>query len=273
MTVKSKGITKFVRVKESDAQLLPAPDALIEKLVKRSPSAQPDPLKTCVIGLLNQGGRDEEEATAWCKDYLAMKTLPDIDEPTAVDSANVREAERIMVDAKESLKPYFMERCVRTRQGLFGEPEFEATKKCRQDWILNERTFGTMVATDAESRVRQLTEVPESFHKLEVLRLQLDSRTSELVNHCSLEEADRRARKELGLPRVYPKRKPDVATVPDVTGKSQTQIINEIQAVNADKRPGERMISPCSGVPNLYGKSRGQAVKEVFEQDAEDRNR
>jgi hypothetical protein len=62
-------------------------------------------------------------------------------------------------------------------------------------------------------------------------------------------------------------------TVPTVIGMTRTQRIKESYGADADKRPGERMISPESGVPNLYGKSREQVVKEAFEQDAEDKNR
>ena len=62
-----------------------------------------DPLKACVLDLLNQGGRSEEEATAWCKDFLAMGGKDS--EPESIDGANVREAERIMLDARDSLKP------------------------------------------------------------------------------------------------------------------------------------------------------------------------
>jgi hypothetical protein len=49
----------------------------VDKPVKKS-QPDPDPLKACVRNLLDQGGRSEEEATAWCRDYLAMK--PDTDE-------------------------------------------------------------------------------------------------------------------------------------------------------------------------------------------------
>jgi hypothetical protein len=265
MSTKSRGITKFVRVKESDAQLLPSADPPEGK--PKGPKPE-DPLKRCVRDLLDQGGRDEEEATAWCKDFLEMQGQ--VDEPTATDSANVREAERILEQTRHDLiKPEELEQCTRNRQALLGEAEFEARKRCRRDWDLNEKIRGTAVATDStESRVRILLDRPPEFHRLAVLRLQLDMRTTELANHYSLEEADKKARKELGLPRVY-HRKPEPDVALDVFGKSKEQRIKEIYAVDNERRPGERLIGPYSGVPPIYGKTRAQILEEAYEADAE----
>jgi hypothetical protein len=295
MTVKSKGLTKYVVARDALLPSVDPPDVPIEKPAKGP--AKEDPLKSCVRDLLNQGGRSEDEARKWCEDYLAMR--PDTDESTAADSANIREAERILIQTREDvMKPRELEQCTRNRMALFGEGEFTAGKNCRRDWELGERVRGSpedyprlegplgnvrAVATDEiESRLSILDQ-PASFQQLARLRIQLDNRTEELMETSNMldsvsgsaprkytfKEADRKARQELGLPQVS-RMQPDVATVPDVTGETRAQRIQQSQAVNADKRPGERMISPESGVPNLYGKSREQVVKEVFEQHAED---
>jgi len=295
MTVKcSKGLTRFVVAPKEDAQLLPSVDPPAEKPVKKSLPNE-DPLKACVRERLREGGRSEEEATAWCRDYLAMKA--DYGSEAAADSACVREAERILVQTREDvMRPTELERCVRNRVFLFGEGEFTAGKNCRRDWELGERVRGSpeeyprlegqpgnaRTATDT-SLASQILDAPESFQQLERLRIQLDNRTEELMRTSNMldsesgaaprkytfKEADRKARQELGLPQVS-RMQPDVATVPDVTGKTRAQRINESQGVKTDKRPGERMISPESGVPNLYGKSRDQIIKEAFEEHAED---
>lgn len=294
MTVKSKGITRFVVA--SDAQVLPSPDVPIEKPAKGP--AKEDPLKWCVRERLSEGGRSEEEATAWCRDYLAMKA--DYGSEAAADSANIREAERLLIQTREDImKPRELEQCTRNRMALFGEGEYTAGKNCRRDWDMGEAVRGSPeeyprlegqlgnVRTAADtSLTSQILDAPESFKQLERLRIQLDNRTEELMETHNMlgsvsgsaprkytfKEADRKARTELGLPHVD-HMQPDTATVGDVLNKSKEERINESQAVNADKRPGERMISPESGVPNLYGKSREQVVKEAFEQDAEDKNR
>ncbi|MCJ7768726.1 hypothetical protein MUP79_10095 [Candidatus Bathyarchaeota archaeon] len=229
-------------------------------------------MKTCILERLNEGGRNEEEARKWCVDYLALKEAlgPNVDEATACDSANLREAERVFLDTKIRLKPWYMDKCVATRQRLFGEPEYEAAKRCKEDFEMSERVRGNMVVTDAAS-VHQFLDPPESFHKLAVLELQLDRRTEEFENYCTPEEADKRARKELGLPRVFPKRKPEPdATMPEVFGKTREQRLKEL-AVDTQRRPGERLISPFSGVPPLYGKNRKQVLDEVYEMDQQDR--
>lgn len=271
-----------VKPKGGDA-LLPSPEDPNQKLVKKSLPNE-DPLKTCILERLNEGGRNEEEARKWCQDYLAMKAQPDISDSAACDSANLKEAERVFMDAKESLKPYYFDKCIAQRQRLFGENEFEAKRRCVIDYEISERVHGPPYGTDQTS-LRQIIEFPESFHKLGVLVLQLDDRTEELMETCNFLkakegcappkyteiEADRKARTELGLPQVDHPQKPEPATMPEVFGKSKEQRIKESYA--ADKRPGERMISPFSGVPNLYGKSREQIIKEIIEQDAEDKNR
>lgn len=245
--------------RKKDAQLLPSTD---------------DPLKTCILNLMGEG-RSQEEATAWCKDYLELGG--EANEPMSIDGANVREAERIMIEAHDALKPIQTEQCIRNRQALFGEREFEAGRRCREDWELGERARGSpiAVATDSESRL-QLAEMPESFKRLEQLRLRLDSRTNELINefhvgndsrkkhyHYTPEEADRKARKELGLPQVYPKKPEPEATVPDLTGKNKEQLIKESHAADAERTPEK----PTT-VPNLYGKSHEQVVKEAFAENA-----
>lgn len=249
------------------------------KHVKLGQESKPgeDSLKACVIDLLNQGGRSEEEATAWCKDYLAMGG--ETNEPTSIDGANIREAERIMIQTRlDIMKPEEMEQCIRNRQALFGEGESTASRRCREDWEMGERVRGSpAVATDTKSRL-SLLDPPEAFRKLERLRIALDHRTSELINehhvgndsrrkyyHYTPEEADRKARKELGLPQVYHKKPEPEVTVPDVTGKSREQRIKESIAADAKRRPGT--------VPDVYGKSHVQIVEEAFAQDAEDKNR
>jgi len=248
-----------------------------------APSVQTDLLKTCILERLSEGGRNELESEKWCRDYLAMKAQPDICDSAAIDSANLREAERVMLDAKESLKPYYLEKCVALRGRLFGESEFEAARRCKIDYEINERVHGNPNATDQES-LHKITEPPESFHKLGVLVLQLDDRTEELMETCnflkakegcappkySQKEADRKARKELGLPIVDPPRKPEPDVTIDVFGKTKEQIIKEL-AADTTRHPGERLISPYSGVPNLYMKSRKQVLEEVYEMDRQDR--
>jgi len=257
-------------------------DQLCTKGLPVKPSAQTD-LKNCICDRLNEGGRDQAEAESWCKDYLEMRGQ--VDESAAIDSANNKEAVRILVQARDSImKPRELEQCVRNRVNMLGEGEFTAGKNCQRDWELFERIHGVAAATDAESRLSILDPPPE-FQKLERLRVALDNRTAEIMETLSMLaskegcaprkyteiEADRKARRELGLPQVYHRKpEPDV-TMPEVFGKTKLQIIKEGYA--ADKRPGERMISPFSGMPNLYGKSREQIIKEVYEQDREDRNR
>jgi hypothetical protein len=247
-----------------------------------APSAQTD-LKNCICDRLNEGGRDQAEAESWCKDYLEMRGQ--VDESAAIDSANIKEAERILIQARDSImKPRELEQCTRNRMNMLGEGEFTAGKNCQRDWELWERIHGVTAATDAELRL-SILDAPEEFRKLERLRLALDRRTEELMETSNMlaskegcaprkyteREADRKARTELGLPQINHLEKLEPATMPEVFGKSREQRIKESYA--ADKRPGERMISPFSGVPNLYGKSRDQIIKEVFEQDAEDKNR
>lgn len=73
---------------------------------------------------------------------------------------------------------------------------------------------------------------------------------------------------------LFPAPKPkNEGTVPDVVGKSKEQRIEEAYGTAADKRRGERLISPYSGVPASYEKSRAQINKEALEEAAEDKNR
>jgi hypothetical protein len=293
MTVKSKGLTKYVVARDA---LLPSPDVPAEAVKGQH---KEDPLKKCVLNLLNQGGRSQEEAEAWCTDFLNMGG--ETNEAAASDSANIREAERLLIQTREDImRPKELEQCVRNRVSLFGEGEFTAGKNCRRDWELSESVHGSpeeypqlegqpgnaRTATDT-SLASQILDPPQSFVQLERLRIQLANRTEELMHTSNMvdsesgaaprkytfKEADRKARTELGLPHVDHPKQPDVATVPDVTGKTRAQRIQESQAVNTDKRSGERMISPESGVPNLYGKTHEQILKEHAEQDAEDKNR
>jgi hypothetical protein len=278
MSQKSKGLTKFILAK--DGQLLPAPDAPIEK--PKGP-AKEDPLKACVRGLLDQGGRDEIEAEKWCRDYLDMRS--EFDESTAIDSANVKEAERILIQTREDImKPRELEQCTRNRMAMLGEGEFTAGQRCLRDWDLNEKIRGTAIMTDStESRLRIL-DPPEAFKKLERLRVALDHRTTELVEtfnmlgsdsgcaprHYTAREADRKARTELGLPQVWKSEPMPEASMPDAFNKTAAQRIQE-QAADTDitRRPGERLISPHSGVPRIFGKTRAQILEETYEADAE----
>jgi hypothetical protein len=212
-----------------------------------------------------------------------MKAQPDIDDSTATDSANIREAERILNETRDSImKPRELEECTRNRMAMFGEGEFTAGQRCKRDWDLRERIHGpAMMATDA-SLASQILDAPEPFKQLKRLRLALDRRTTELMGtfnmldscsgcaprHYTAEEADHKARAELGLPQVW-KSMPIVPSMPDAFGKSKEQRIKEIYAVDNERRPGERLIGPSSGVPNLYGKSRKQVIEEAFEADAE----
>jgi len=276
MTTKSKGLHTFALVKE--AQPLPSPDVPIEKPVK-GPKPE-DALKNCVLELLNQGGRDQDEAEKWCRDYLTMKAQPDICDSAACDSANLREAERVFMDAKERLKPWYMDKCIAQRQRLFGENEFEAKRRCVIDYDISERVHGVQYEAD-QTTLAKCCESPESFHKLGVLELQLDDRTAKLMDehhtlhgthyyHYTCEEADRKAREELGLPQVYHRKTEPDATMPNMVGKSKEQRIKEL-AADTTRHPGERLISPYSGVPNLYMKSRKQVLEEVYEMDRQDR--
>jgi len=289
MTVKSKGITKFIIAK--DAQLLPAPDVPAE-VAKRQ--HVPDPLKKCVLEMLGQGGRSEEEATAWCKDFL--ESGGESNSPTSIDAANNSEAVRIMVETRRDItKPREIEQCIKNRQNLFGEGEWTAGQNCRRDWELGERVRGSpeeyprlegqlgnvrAVATDGNepiSMIHRELDAPEAFQQLERLRIALDRRTEELTNQHGVfrgekiytytpKEAEWKARKELGLPIVSRKPEPDV-TVPDATGKSKEQRLKESYGADTERRrPGEKPTT----VPNLYGKSHDQIVREALDQHAED---
>jgi len=285
MTVKSKGITKFIIAK--DAQLLPAPDVPPDFLKRQH---VPDPLKKCVLNLLSQGGRSQGEAEAWCTDFLNMGG--ETNEAAASDSANIREAERLLIQVRDDImKPTELERCIENRQNLFGEGSFTAAKNCRRDWGLSERIHGTEeqdlqhgpIGTDVESRLTIL-DAPATFTQLAILRIRLDARIEELMctsnmldsesgaapRKYTFKEADRKARGELGLPQVS-RMQPDVATVPDVTGKTKEQLIKESVAADTERRPNERRISPHSGVPEMYGKTKEQILKEHAEEDAGDR--
>ena len=249
--------------------------------VKSKSLPNEDPLKSCIRERLSEGGRSEEEATAWCKDFLAMKA--DYDDSTSADSANIKEAERIFIHTREDIvKPRELEQCIRNRQTLFGEGEWTAGRNCHRDWELGERVRGSaMVATDGNEPIdiihREL-DAPEPFKQLERLRIALDHRTTALMEkshvvhgsriyHYTPEEAERKARKELGLPQVYHPKQPDVATVPDVFGKSREQRIKESYGADTERRrPGEKPTT----VPNLYGKSHDQIVREALEQHDED---
>jgi hypothetical protein len=276
MSQKSKGITKFVRIRDTDAQLLPSAEVPAVKGPKPE-----DALKRCVQNLLNQGGRDEIEAEKWCKDFLEMRS--EFDDETATDSANIREAERILTETRDSImKPRELEECTRHRMAMLDEGEFTAHQRCLRDWDLNEKIRGTATATDCTEPGLRMLEPPEAFQKLKRLRLALDHRTNELMEtfnmlgSCSgcaprrytAEEADHKARAELGLPQVW-KSPPIVSSMPDAFGKSKEQRIKETIAVDNERRPGERLIGPYSGVPNLYGKSRKQVIEEAVEADAE----
>jgi hypothetical protein len=268
--------------KGRDAQMLPSAEAPAEKLVKKSLPNE-DPLKTCILERLNEGGRNEIEAEKWCRDYLMMKS-GNASESAACDSANLREAERVFMDTKERLKPWYLEKCVAQRQRLFGENQFEAKRRCVIDYEISERVHGIQYEAD-KTTLHQCCDIPESFHKQGVLVLQLDDRTKELMEqinflasregvpprHYTEIEADRKARTELGLPQIDHPQKPEPDATMEVFGKTKEARIKEIYAVDNVRRPGERLISPFSGVPNLYGKSRKQVLEEVYEMDRQDR--
>ena len=187
-------------------------------------------------------GRTPEEAKKWAVDYLRMGG--DANQAAAADSANIQEAERLMLSAQREID---QQRCVALKQSLYFTDKQLAEISCKND-------------------PGQLAKLQEMESQLSCQAAVFQYRMKNRTEFYSSEEAEQMARKELELPAGtsgfpdvnvkdgFKMRMAGKSGVPDVYGKSKEQLAE----VARDIAPGH-----SGPIPDLFGKSKKQIAETV----------
>jgi hypothetical protein len=175
-------------------------------------------------------GRTRAQAELWAKDYLVVVEYTTQD--AAVESANIKEAERTVKIAKDESD---MQHCIIARQNLYFETEEQATRSCKA----NISQLSDLYSLEVNLAVK--TSITESI-----------GFKDGLGNHYTHEEAEAMARKELGLPKSKAVTANDAVQMPDLYGKTPEEL-KKLAIADSKK----------TGFPNLYGKSKEEIDEEL----------
>jgi hypothetical protein len=176
------------------------------------------------------GWRNEQEKELWASDYLHISAYAD--HLSAVDSANLSEAERALKRTQEEVD---FRNCVDLKQELYFYDKPLAETFCRRD--------------------PQLAKMQETAEQLRCKTMVFQYRMKNATEYYSPEEAEAMARKELELPQNPQKTASASASVPDLFGKSP----QEIAKITADMAPSKKR----GKVPDLFGKNRKQIAETL----------
>lgn len=177
---------------------------------------------------LDGGFRTQKQAEMWAVDYLTLGGTSNHEK--ACDSANIKEAERVMLDLNKEVD---FERCCALQQKLYLVDAAHAEIACKNN--------------------------PGSIYELEEKNIQLDVAVkmnqfhmSDRTHFLTPQEAEVEARRDLELPAKLFASGSSAGL--DIYGKSAqevAEIANDMELKNSGK------------IPSLHGKSRAQIAQEA----------